>query len=98
MTVLGQRCAIPVEVFPDAIGVAERALQKLGAQEITLRQAGGGKHGPAITEKGNVLIDCRFSTVNGELERAIKQQIGVVESGIFSGLAHEVLVAGGERF
>ena len=95
---LGKITPIPVEVLPEALGVATRGLNGLGAKEVTLRKCTGGKHGPVITEKGNLILDCKFEQVNAALEKSIKSLIGVVENGIFGGLAHEVLVAGGKRF
>lgn len=95
---LGTKMAVPVEVVPEGYGVALRGLQRIGATSTELRACTGGKHGPIITERGNLIIDCKFPLVNGDLEREIKTLTGVVESGIFAGIAHEVLVAGGKRF
>lgn len=90
---LENACAIPVEVVPEAISVATAGLQKLGAAEVVLRPA-GGKHGPVITEAGNIILDAKFSTISESLEKDIKSLVGVVESGLFIGFADEVLVAG----
>jgi ribose 5-phosphate isomerase A len=91
--VLGVGCPVPIEVIPEAITLAEQGLQKLGATSITLR-GGSGKHGPVITEKGNVLLDVEFAVFSATLEREIKSLVGVVESGLFIGYASELLVAG----
>lgn len=85
-------CAIPVEVVPEARSVAERGLKKLGAVDIVTR-TGSGKHGPIITEAGNVILDAKFSSISSELERELKAIVGVVESGLFIDYASEVLVA-----
>jgi ribose 5-phosphate isomerase A len=95
---LGVNIPVPVEVIPDGYGVALRGLKRIGATRAELRMCTGGKHGPVITEGGNLIIDANFSEVDGNLEKRIKELTGVVESGIFSGLADEVLVAGGNRF
>lgn len=95
---LGAHFPVPVEVIPEGYGVALRGLHALGATSAELRLCSGGKHGPVITEKGNLIVDCRFPTVDAALEKRIKSVTGVVESGIFSGLAHEVFVAGGNKF
>jgi ribose 5-phosphate isomerase A len=89
---LGERMPVPVEFVPRAYALVERELKDLGATEITLRQA-TGKHGSVITEQGNLLFDARFSVISDELESKIKSIVGVLESGIFTRLAHEVLVA-----
>jgi len=90
---LGVGCPVPVEVIPEARILAEEGLKALGATEIALR-TGSGKHGPVITEAGNIIIDAAFSTIGATLERDIKSIVGVVESGLFVGYADEVLVAG----
>lgn len=92
---LGQACPIPVEVIPEAVIIAEKGLRDLGASEIILRPA-TGKHGPIITEAGNVILDARFDRVEADLERNIKSIVGVVESGLFIGYTSEVIVAGAE--
>jgi ribose 5-phosphate isomerase A len=89
---LGVGCPVPVEVVPQAVSLVEGGLSKLGAKEVTLR-SGSGKHGPVITEAGNVLLDVVFSEIDCDLERRIKQLTGVVESGLFCGYISEVLVA-----
>jgi ribose 5-phosphate isomerase A len=70
-------------------------LRSLGATELTLR-TGSGKHGPVITERGNIIIDAIFPNVESGLEREIKSLVGVVESGLFIGYASEVIVAGAQ--
>ena len=90
---LGEKCAVPVEVIPEASKLVEDGLKKLGALEITLRQ-GTGKHGPIITERGNIILDARFGEIHENSERDIKSICGVVDNGLFIGYAHEVLVAG----
>lgn len=89
---LGVGCPVPVEVIPEALSIAEKGLSKLGASSMTLR-TGSGKHGPVITEKGNVILDVAFKKISDGLEKEIKQILGVVESGLFIGYADEVLVA-----
>lgn len=91
---LGANCAVPVEVIPEAYILAERGLKSLGATEVALRNCTGGKHGPVITEAGNIIINAKFSEISDALEGQIKQIVGVVESGIFTDYADEVLVAG----
>jgi ribose 5-phosphate isomerase A len=90
---LGEGCPVPVEVIPEALVLAEAGLKKLGAIEISLR-SGTGKHGPVITERGNIILDAAFNEIGESLERDIKQVVGVVDNGLFIGYASEVLVAG----
>lgn len=87
---LGERFPIPVEVVPVALPVVTAALADLGATEAAIR-TGTGKDGPVITESGNILVDCRFSSIESDLEPRIKSITGVVESGLFQGCAPIVL-------
>jgi ribose 5-phosphate isomerase A len=89
---LGVGCPVPVEVLPEAKSIVEGGLRQLGATELSLR-TGSGKHGPVITEKGNIIIDATFSRIGAGLEREIKSLTGVVESGLFIGYISEVLMA-----
>lgn len=91
---LGAHCPVPVEVVPTAYRVAERGLLELGASSVTIRNCSGGKHGPVITEGGNIVLDVLFPRIERTLEGEIKKIIGVVENGIFTDLASEVLIAG----
>jgi ribose 5-phosphate isomerase A len=88
---LGQSWAVPVEVLPFAWSVSARYLSELGCQPV-LR---GRPESPFLTDNGNYIVDCRFSSISDatQLERAIKQLPGVVESGLFTGIA-DVLVIG----
>lgn len=89
---LGEKMPVPVEFVPRARVLVERSLKKLGAREISLRQA-TGKHGAVITEQGNLIFDVRFEQIGQSLESDIKNITGVLESGIFSACADEVLIA-----
>lgn len=90
---LGERCAVPVEIIPEAVSLVTRELRALGATDITLRDGRSGKHGPAITEAGNAILDARFSEITGELPRHIKGIVGVVEHGIFVDRCDQVIIA-----
>jgi ribose 5-phosphate isomerase A len=92
---LGVGCPIPIEVVPQSVSLVEDGLRSLGATELTIR-SGSGKHGPVITEQGNIIIDATFVKIPERLEREIKSLVGVVDSGLFIGYASEVLVAGGK--
>lgn len=92
---LGVGCPIPLEVIPESLILVEDALRAVGAREVTIR-TGTGKHGPVITERGNIILDASFSAVAETLEKDLKSIIGVVDSGLFIGYASEVLVAGAQ--
>ena len=88
---IAKRCAIPVEVFPEMVGVVEQKLRSLGATAVVLRPA-TGKHGPIVTEKGHLLLDATFTNVDDTMEGRLKALPGVVESGLFIGFTHELLI------
>jgi ribose 5-phosphate isomerase A len=92
---LGEKMPVPVEFTPRAYSLVERGLRKLGAEEVVLRQA-TGKHGAVITESASLIFDARFKAIPPSLEHEIKSIVGVVESGIFTSFADEVLVAGAQ--
>ncbi len=89
-----QKSYIPVEVVPSSLGIATRAIQKLGATEINTRSALPGKHGAVVTERGNLILDCTFLSWRQGLEHSLKCIVGVVDTGLFEGYATQVIVAG----
>lgn len=88
---LAGAAAVPVEVVPEAASFVKRQLIRLGAVDAFLRKA-VAKHGPVITEGGNLIVDVRFSKIEDSLESQIKSIVGVVDSGLFTNFATEVLV------
>lgn len=93
---LGSTFKIPVEIIPEALSLATKGLQALGAKDVTLRKA-EKKHGPVITEQGNFILDLSFDEITDVLESQMNSVLGVVENGLFTDCVDEVLVAqGGE--
>jgi ribose 5-phosphate isomerase A len=78
---------VPVEVLPFAIAVVKPRIEAVGGS-VVLRE-GKGKVGPVITDNGNVVIDAVFGVIRNaaELELKLKMIPGVVETGLFIGLA-----------
>jgi ribose 5-phosphate isomerase A len=83
---------IPVEVLPDARASVARRLRDAGG-DPTLRAA-ERKDGPVITDNGNLVLDCDFGTVGAPRDLAARLDgvPGVVEHGLFVGLADEIHV------
>ena len=79
---------VPVEVLPFAISNVKRRIELVGGNPV-LRE-GKGKVGPVITDNGNVIIDASFGLIDdaAELEKKLKMISGVVETGLFIGLAN----------
>jgi len=84
---LGTNHTIPVEVLPFALPTVIVKLQKLKGKPI-LRE-GGGKVGPLVTDNGNFIVDVDFGPVNNvkELDLQLKLVSGVIETGLFIGMA-----------
>jgi ribose 5-phosphate isomerase A len=89
---LGERWAVPVVVVPFGWRQTADRIRRLGG-EPSLRQAGGG---PLVTDDGFYIVDCRFGPIAdpARLAADLKGLLGVVEHGLFVGLAHQAIVAG----
>lgn len=86
-------CSIPVEVIPAASQIVQSALQKVpGFKSMEMRMA-EKKHGPVITEAGNLILDLNLTEFNSALEDQLKQITGVVETGLFIGYADQIITA-----
>jgi ribose 5-phosphate isomerase A len=92
VTSLGSTFPVPVEVLPMAIAPVTRALEKLGGKP-ELRM-GIKKDGPVITDQGNMVLDVTFASIPNpaELEKILNNIPGVLENGIFVGVADIVLI------
>ena len=91
---LGSRWAIPVEVVPFGYTTRLAWLGSLGSRPALRMQDGQ----PYRSDNGNFIIDCDFGPLEdaGALSRQIKAETGIVEHGLFLGLATDVIVAGGD--
>ncbi len=91
---LGERAPVPVEVVPFEFDSHCRWLQALGADPEVRKDEEGGVY---TTDNGLLIIDCGFAggiENPQELESRLMHRAGVVDSGLFLGLADEVVVAG----
>jgi ribose 5-phosphate isomerase A len=91
---LGTRAPLPVEVTRFGWKAHLPFLHDLGC-EPTLRMGGDGT--PYVTDNGNHVLDCRFPRGMddpGAVEDALRARAGVVENGLFLGMATGVVVAG----
>jgi ribose 5-phosphate isomerase A len=87
-----ERESIPVEVIDFGWRTTAHRLEGLGA-EWTLRAGDDGR--PFVTDGGHYTLDCRFPLFESarELQEQIDSIVGVVEHGLFLGMATEVIVA-----
>ena len=92
---LGTRWAVPVEVVPFGWRTQALYLESLGA-DVKLRQDGNRK--TFTTDQGNLILDCQFGPLLQPAELAVKlnARTGIVEHGLFLGLATDLIVAGAE--
>ncbi len=91
---LGTRAPVPVEVVRFGWSLHLPFFQKLGA-EPALRRGPDGL--PFVTDEGHFIVDCRFPRGIAEpraLARALRSRPGVVEHGLFLGVARVAVVAG----
>lgn len=92
VTRLGSRAPVPVEVLPFARDLLEHTLAGIGG-EPRIRM----KDGTVFeSDNGNNVIDWYVAPIDDPptLEAELKSITGVVDSGIFAGLAGRVIVAG----
>ena len=94
---LGEKCSVPVEVLPFAVHPVMKKLQAIGGDPVL--RMGVKKDGPVITDQGNMIIDARFPEIRDPktLELELNDIPGVVENGLFVGLAHVVLIGTTDR-
>jgi ribose 5-phosphate isomerase A len=80
---------LPVEVIPFAESLISKRIAALGAS-ISLR--GGGN--PFVTDEGHHILDCTFGEIAdpSALANKLKSIPGVVEHGLFIGMAEMALI------
>lgn len=90
--VLGDTVPLPIEVLPFGWSTHRRLIEGLGGT-ATLRTMDDGR--PFITDNGNYMLHCVFPEgiqVPSALSLALKTQPGIVEHGLFLGIASTVYV------
>ncbi|HEX6588813.1 MAG TPA: ribose-5-phosphate isomerase RpiA [Longimicrobiales bacterium] len=91
---LGEKAPVPVEVVPFGWPLQARFLEELGA-DAGLRRTKDGE--AFVTDGGHYVVDARFE--GGiedvrQLEAALRERVGIVESGLFLRIATQAVVAG----
>jgi len=87
------RAPVPVEVVPFGHEATARRLSRIGVRPV-LRVDGERK--PVTTDSGNLLYDCHDIDAGTDPERLaddLRRTVGVVDSGIFVGMATEAFIA-----
>jgi len=87
---------LPVEVIKFARPLVAKRIAALGADVQTRLQPDGK---PYLTDENNHILDCRFGQIPDAdtLARQLSEMPGVVEHGLFIGMASVVLVANGSE-
>ena len=87
---LGIDFPLPIEVVKFEWQATKRAIEKIGCN-VELRKIFDD---PFITDNGNYILDCEFERINDpeQLEQDINMIPGVVENGLFIGVATKVIV------
>jgi ribose 5-phosphate isomerase A len=90
---------LPVEVVRFGLAATRNMVEVLAADagcegEVKLRLAADGR--PFETDSANLILDCAFGQIPDPeaLEDALKLVPGVVESGLFLGIADAAVIAG----
>jgi len=89
---LGTKAPLPVEVDPFAAAAVEPFLRDSGAEPVLRREEGE----PLVTDGGHLIYDCRFPEGIQDpeaLERRLKSRPGILETGLFLGMATAAVIA-----
>jgi len=89
---LGGTAPVPIEVVPFGWETTADRLRELGTTPVPRRDDSGQLF---CTDGGNRILDCRFGLIGdpNALDQAIGRIVGVVETGLFIGMADAALVA-----
>jgi len=91
---LGQKAPVPVEIVRFSHEATIHKLEKLGCT-TQMRMKDGERF---VSDNGNYIVDCRFTHIADprKLESDMNLIPGVVDSGLFLGIADKVIVASQE--
>ena len=90
---LGEKMPVPVEVVPMAFAPVERRLEALGLRPVL--RMGKAKDGPVVTDQGFWVVDAHADGGLADpaaLAAALDATPGVLDHGLFLGMATDVLV------
>jgi ribose 5-phosphate isomerase A len=87
---------LPVEVIPFAQALIAKKIAALGAA-VQLRNDSSGK--PFVTDEGHHILDCSFGQIPDPpaLASKLESMPGVVEHGLFIGMASVALIGKGDK-
>ena len=92
------RFPLPIEVVPFGLGATLSMIEMLTRDcgiegELVVRKLASGE--PFKTDSGNLIVDAHYSVIDDPemLDEALKMVPGVVENGLFIGIADVAIVA-----
>lgn len=90
---LGTHWPVPIEVIPFGWLSQARFLESLGGKYAIRKNHDGSQF---VTDSGNMILDCHFGPIVDarKLADALNSRAGIVEHGLFIGLATDLIVAG----
>ena len=91
--ILGSHWPVPVEVLPFGWGSQLHFVESLGARPVLRKLPDGSTY---RTDHDNLILDCAFGPIADPavLAERLAGRAGIIEHGLFIGLASEVIVAG----
>lgn len=91
VAVLGKAFLVPVEVHQFGWKQAERQLAATGGTPVRRLRDGA----PYVTDNGNFILDCKYDGIPdpARLASQLDALVGVVDHGLFVGMAGRVVVA-----
>ena len=91
VSVLGGSFPLPIEIIPFGWGSTAREIEKLTTSTVVLRERNGK---PFQTEAGHLIVDVHLPRIDHpqELEAALHQIPGIVETGLFVGRTDLLIV------
>ena len=92
---LGSLGSVAIEVERFGWHATARSLQRLA---VSLVRRMTRERQPFITDGGHYILDCAFGTIDDpeQLQRQLDGTVGVVEHGLFLGMAPRVIVGGSQ--
>jgi ribose 5-phosphate isomerase A len=90
---LGTHFKLPVEVSPFGWHSQLHYLESLGCKAAIRKNKDGSQY---VTDSGNMILDCDFGPIAdvNELAAKLGARAGIIEHGLFLGIASDVIVAG----
>jgi ribose 5-phosphate isomerase A len=93
--ILGSTFKLPIEIAPFGWERQIAYIDRIGGEAIPRKQDNDEF---VLSDQGNYLLDCDFGPISNpsELSTKLESRAGILEHGLFIGLASDVIIAGPE--